>query len=219
MGSINEYIKNFNGIHINYNLELNNEEIPDIIKPEDLQKIYEQVDISIFKIIKEKGKSGTGFLCKIPYPDFYKKLHVLITCYHVLKEEDLIDDNKIEIKFQKNNSIEIITKTLLIDKLRKIYFSKEKEYDITIIEILPTDNFDEKQFLEIDNLLYTKEKLNDIYKTKTVYILHYPRGFKALSFGTIKNIDINNSIIEHNCATDIGSSGSPIINIDNKKGT
>ena len=59
--------------------------------------------ISICKIKKEKEKDifGTGFFCKIPFPDQFTLLPVLITCNHVLDINDISIGNK--INFSLNN--------------------------------------------------------------------------------------------------------------------
>ena len=62
-----------------------------------------------------------------------------------------------------------------------------------------------------------KDDLNEKYKKKSVYIIHYKNG-KTVKYspGIITNITedkINN--INLNCITEEGSSGSPIINLQN----
>ena len=44
--------------------------------------------------IYQNGKKGTGFFCKIPFPDKNNLLNVLITNNHILSQKD-IEDNKI----------------------------------------------------------------------------------------------------------------------------
>ena len=53
---------------------------------------------------------------------------------------------------------------------------------------------------------------------ETIYILQYPLGDKAfVSYGIIKSIEeINEYNFNHICSTNEGSSGSPILNKDNK---
>ena len=53
-------------------------------------------------------------------------------------------------------------------------------------------------------------------KNESIYILHYPNFDKAsVSYGIIKEIKDNE--IKHQCCTEGGSSGSPILNLKNKK--
>jgi len=198
---------------VEYNEEINNEVIPNYISFESLPYINKQKTNNICKIKREDGKTGTGFLCKIPYPDSLNLLPVLITCYHVLGKEDILIGNKIELIFNDGKMI----KSLVINKSRKIY-TDENDYDITIIEINKNDGFEIHNFLEVDNLIYDN-KYEEIYgneENRTIYLIHYPKGLNTkLSFGTIKNI--NNNLIQHISKTDPGSSGCPILNLTTKK--
>ena len=79
---------------------------------------------------KKSNKNGTGFLSKIPYPNQFNLLPVLITSYHVLDKDYIDKEKNIYLKFNKENII-----TFNIDDSKKIYMSNQNEYDITIIEI------------------------------------------------------------------------------------
>ena len=182
----------------------------DSISFEGLAVINEQKENNVCKIIKENDTTGTGFLCIIPFPDKLHPLPTLITCNHVINEDDIQPGKQIKLLF--NDKMEKIIK---IDNSRKIYTSSEKEFDTTIIEIKNEDNFDIDNMLEIDNNIY-KNDLNNYYKNKTVYIIHYPNGLNSsYSHNIIKNI--NDDVIYHLCATDSGSSGAPILNLQNFK--
>jgi V8-like Glu-specific endopeptidase len=117
-----------------------------------------------------------------------------------------------EIKLTLDN--DKITKSIVINNSRKIYTSKEK--DITIIEIdHEKDNINFDAFLNVDENIY-KDDLNEKYQNESVYIIHYENGKKAkYSLGIIRNISDDKININHNCATEEGSSGSPIINLQN----
>ena len=180
---------------------------PESLSKEQTKKIFKQMDNSVCKIIKEKT-TGTGFICLIPFPNKLHPLPVLITCYHVLTNKELEPGKKIKLMFNENEKI------IEINKSRKIFTSDENEYDISIIELLPEDNFDLNNLLEIENDIFKNEILNNIYKNKSIYIIHYPKGKEAnYSVDTIKEIDINNIKLKHFCATKDGSSGGPIINL------
>jgi hypothetical protein len=130
-------------------------------------------------------------------------LPVLITCNHV------INGNENEIKLIFNDKIE---KILKLNNTRKIYTNEKK--DITIIEIKKEDNYDINNFLEIDYDIFKNINLND--KFKSIYIIHFPNGNESsLSIGLIDKIE--DDIIQHKCATQKGSSGAPIINLNNYK--
>jgi hypothetical protein len=72
--------------------------------------------------------------------------------------------------------------------------------------------------LEIDDDLFKKENLNKVYKNKSIYIIHYPKGKQAkLSNDIIKGISYENNRIEHLGSTEDGSSGAPILNLQTFK--
>ena len=77
---------------------------PDIITYESSKKIIEQMKKNICKI-KIDEEQGTGFFCKIPFPDKYKTLPVLITNNHIINENLLNTKNItiIEIKEKVKN--------------------------------------------------------------------------------------------------------------------
>ena len=183
---------------------------PDSIPFEGLAVIKEQKDNNVCKIIKENNLTGTGFLCIIPFPDKLHPLPVLMTCNHVFNDEDIKPGKKIKLIFKDK-----IEKILNIDNSRITYTSKEDEFDTTIIEIKNDDNFDINNMLEIDNNIY-KDDLNQYYKNKTVYIIHYPNGLNSsYSHNIIQNIDVSNTKIYHLCESNDGSSGAPILNLQN----
>ena len=169
---------------------------------ENLKVIENQKINSICKIDSDK-LSGTGFLELIPYPDKLNPLQVLITCNHV------INGNENEIKLIFNDKLE---KILKLNNTRKIYINKSK--DITIIEIKKEDNYNINNFLEIDYDIFDNKNLNN--KFNSIYIIHFPFGKKSsFSMGIIDKIV--DDIIYHKCATEKGSSGAPIINLNNFK--
>ena len=159
-----------------------------------------QMQKCVCKIISEKG-NGTGFLCKIFFPNSFNLLPVLITNNHVLDEEDIKINKKIEF-FLDNKALKLI-----INEHRKTYTNKA-DFDATIIEILEEDGLEIDSFLEINNL--------DIENNLNIYTIHYPLGDEiSFSQGIIKSININGIDLEHNCSTEKGSSGCPIIRKDN----
>ena len=88
----------------------------------------------------------------------------------------------------------------------------EKPFDITAVEILEKDKINDITYLD-----YEYDDMNKYIK-KEVFTLQHPEG-KGLhcSGGTIINIDENICEFEHTLDTDYGSSGSPIILIENNK--
>ena len=70
------------------------EKYPSPITIEGTKEILNQMKNCICKIKNDKGK-GTGFFCYIEYED--KKFPVMITCNHVIDENIINKDNKINI--------------------------------------------------------------------------------------------------------------------------
>ena len=92
---------------------------PNVISYECTKKIIEQMEKDICKI-KIGKEQGTGFFCKIPFPDKDNMLPVFITNNHIinLKEDKII----IKIKEEKES--------LIINLNNRIKYTN-KEYDIT----------------------------------------------------------------------------------------
>ena len=173
------------------------------------EKIIEQMKTCVCKISTENGQKGTGFFCKIPFPDFEKLLPILVTNNHVIDESILENEkNKVILLINNDNDIKEI-------KLENRIKFTNKEYDITFIELKENDGI--TKFLELDKNI--KTNANMPYIGESIYILHYP-GSKnvAVSYGILENIDEENSYnFNHLCSTDFGSSGAPILNLSNSK--
>ena len=131
----------------------------------------------------------------------------LVTNYHVINEGYMIENSEINILL--NDDKEALIMDLKIK--RENYYNKED--DITLIEINEKDNI--KNYLELDdNLLKDNEKI--YYEKKSIYILHYLLGRNIhVSYGFLNRIDKHDII--HLCSTDNGSSGAPILNLENNK--
>ena len=181
--------------------------IVDSIDPvciEGTKMILEQLMNCICKI-KMNGEFGTGFFYKIPYKK--ETLKVFMTNYHVLDEKSFEENQNLNLLL--NDEKEILKLDLEIE--RKTYLNKD--YDITIIELKDEDKIN--NYLELDDNLF-QDNSEIIYKDKSIYILQYPNGQNAcVSFGLLFNIDEYN--IFHRCSTEKGSSGSPILNLQNNK--
>ena len=178
------------------------------ITKDQSKTLLSQLEKYVCKIYQTNGNKATGFLCKVPYPDQFRLLPVLMTCYHVLSQKDLINNNYIKITFDEDK----IEKILNLKVARKIF--ENKDLDTFIIEIKP--NFDKiYDFLDIDENIFDSN-YNEKYKNITAYILQYPNGIKS-SYSVGPIIDILDININHFCSTDFGSSGSPILNLYNYK--
>ena len=181
------------------------EKSPNPISIEGMDKILFQMKNSICRIIKNDGNKGTGFFCRIPYNN--NLLPVLITNNHVLNNDDIQNDKKIEFTINDGK----IIKNINIDNSRKKFTNKE--LDVTFIEINPKkDKID--YFLDVDDSINTD--LENIYNNESIYVIHYPkRNYANVSFGLSKMIKDND--INHLCSTEEGSSGAPILFLDSFK--
>ena len=103
---------------------------PNIISYECSKKIIEQMERNICKINIGK-EQGTGFFCKIPFPNQNQMLPVFITNNHVINN-DALNKDKIELDIE-------IEETMKEIKLNNRMKYTNEEYDITIIEIKEED--------------------------------------------------------------------------------
>ncbi len=94
---------------------------------EATSNLKEQMKTCIFIIFSLYKGEGTGFFCLIPFKN--KNFPVMITNNHILDEEILKKEKYVLIELNGLN------KNIQINDNRKIYTSKN--YDITIIEIIP----------------------------------------------------------------------------------
>ena len=174
----------------------------DPVNMTDTEKILHQMKNCVCKL-KIGNISASGFFCKIPFINMI----FLMTNFHVISEE-YTKKNK-EINILLNDEKEALVIDLTIE--RKKYFNKE--YDIAAIELKENDGI--KEYLELDdNILKDNEKI--YYEEKSIYILHYLLGNNiCVSYGLLNRI--NKCDIMHLCSTDNGSSGSPILNLENNK--
>ena len=169
-------------------------------------RIYiKQMENSVCKIQKSAAVSGTGFLVTITNESKLNPMNVLITCYHVLDENDLSEGKVLKLIFNNNKTI----KTLKMTKSRKTYTNQK--YDISIIELKKTDFFNEEDMLSIDTNLFKKEGLDN----RQIYTLHYPNGIEVkYSSDIISNVYETEEKFEHYCSTESGSSGAPLIDFE-----
>ena len=186
---------------------------PNVISYECSKKIITQMERNICKI--NIGKiQGTGFFVKISFPNKENMLPVLMTNNHVINDDILNQENvKLKLDIEKEEDL----KEIILNKNRMKYTNKE--YDITIIEIKPEDNIN--NYLELDeniiNDLVNNINKNKGYINKTIYIIQYPEGELSVSYGILDKIYEDKKYnFNHKCSTRGGSSGSPILNINNK---
>ena len=173
--------------------------------------LSEKAEKSICEIFKDKGY-GSGFFCKIKYSNQSNEIY-LITNNHVITKDMLINKENIEIKL---NNKEI---SILLNLNRRIWTNEE--IDFTCIEILKDDDIIEIiNPFEIDDNCYNLNYNSKIYDEESIVIP---------SIGKEEEIELPKGIIEyiederykmfffHDCNTEPGFSGGPIILIDNLK--
>ena len=143
--------------------------------------------------------NGTGFFMNINDSKKY-----VLTNYHIISEK-IINEN-IEVQIYNNK----IMKLTLNNRYIKCFPVPK---DITVIEIKETDEiYNDIELLDYDTN-YT-QKGYKIYKNADVFSIEYPYGKGAVSAsGRIK--DIEDYEFEHTIPTDGGSSGCPIILLNN----
>ena len=185
------------------------DEFPKEISPEIKKLILEQIEKSICKIKCKNGGNGTGFFCNIPKKDG-NLFRVFITNNYILEENDIITGNLISISLNNDK----INREIKMDELREKYTNKK--YDITIIEIRPNDGINADSFLELDDDIF-KDNSKELSNKRDIYLLYYNKSESTYSFGKIKSINEDNYTILHLCESTGGSSGGPLINLNNFK--
>jgi len=171
----------------------------------------EQKNNCIVKIILENSYA-TGFLLKIPFGNKNELMPVLMTNNHVIDEDYPKNNRYLSVcKADQDNIFNID-----FNIPRKFYTNKD--LDSTIIEIKHEDKFGLKYFLEVDDDIGKRDP-NSIYADKFCYIAHFPKGNDAsLQPGKITLItESPECLIYHQCNTEHGSSGCPILSYDTFK--
>ena len=194
-----------------YQKEVILNEYPNPITYECIKEIKKQMKYNVCKI-KVGKEQGTGFFCKIPFPDKNNMLPVFITNNHIINKKLLYKDNSwIELDIKNE------TNTKKIELNNRMKYTNEV-YDITIVEIKEKDKI--KNYLELDDIIFNDilydKNYNKDYKDKTIYIMHYPKGELSVSFGLLQDIYEDEKFnFNHKCCTEGGSSGSPILRLNN----
>ena len=72
-------------------------------------------------------------------------------------------------------------------------------------------------FLELDDNIF-KDNPNDIYMKTSIFLISYPKGgISNYWMGIFKLLEEDDFTISHLCQSDPGSSGCPIIKINNNR--
>jgi len=155
------------------------------------------VNKSICKIsikLKNQKNNGTGFFMKIS-----NSLKYLITNYHVINPDLINEDIEIEIWNHKKMKLNLNNYNIK-------YFEDPK--DITVIEIKSSDEI----YKDIEFLNYDRNYINgyEIYNNADIFSIQHPLG-KSAACASGKIIKIYEYEFDHNISTNNGSSGCPII--------
>ena len=179
---------------------------------EQTKKILEQMENYICKIIIDKDTKGTGFLCKIPLHGDNKLAPVLITNNNVINDDILARKKDIIIELFCTSSKK--QKTLNLSN-RTAY--NNKKLGISIIEIVNKDGFKNINMFELDEDMLSSGKTDKIID-KSIYMIHSNQETLYVSYGLVNDIGKNQSYnFMHTCKAFNGSSGSPILNLENNK--
>ena len=181
-------------------------------------KIIDKLSETIVRIEINK-KISTGFFMKIKFEEIFHNF--LLTCAHSITQEEI--NSKLTISlFYGEKEKEIEKKIELDDNKRFIKSFDQKNFDATIIEILPEDKIPENKYLYPD-LNYKNENGFENYFQKPKVLIYtggYPdveiyKDEKHYSGGEIVAIKYDDGTKKnflHDCSTKEGSSGSPLIN-------
>ena len=172
---------------------------------EETEKILEQMKKYICKI-NANEIYGTGFFLTFKFLD-NAIINVLMTSYRLIDDEYLKENREINLLLNGND-----TKVIDLEKKRKIY--SNKDYDITLIELLKNDNIND--YFELDENIFSQENQKLLFENKSIYIIHYLNMENvSVSFGFLS--ELNESEIKHTCMIKSGSYGSPILNFANNR--
>ena len=171
-----------------------------------LDKSFEKIIVNI----KNNGKKGIGFLCKIKSPNSNKLLPVLITTSQLYNKEDFYTKEKIEFTMKNFKYF------IFLNNRRKSYVNDDK-YDIAILEIKEHDELSINSFLEIES--DENFNIDNLYKSESLGLVAYnkkEKNYEAIKF-KIKTINQNQYNFKYECDLNEELIGSPIINITNNK--
>ena len=178
-----------------FNHSVTKDEVLELFKLEKLM-----CKISFGKTVNNeiKEENGTGFFCELN--NFLFK-YALFTTNNVLDRYNIEIGKSINLEFLKESSY--VKQKITIDRKRRVYTSKELNY--TCIEIFESDGI--QDYFKMDPLF----NLNKTFLNNSpIFILQYSNN-NELSFSHGKILSFKGDYIIHSSATDLGSSGCPII--------
>ena len=178
---------------------INDTHLLEDISTSDITNCVFKLKFKIEKDGKSELKTGTGFVCSIPDKDGMK---IFLTNNHILNKEYLDKEEKLILYNNKDEKKEINL------KLTRYKYTNE-EFDFTIIELLEEDNI--SKYLEIDDYIDSTD-----YKDEKICSFQYQQG-QNLKYSYGDNYGKKDNYFLYSVGELGGSSGSPLILINNKK--
>ena len=173
----------------------------------NIDKLKDHIEIlekCVCKIITNKG-SGSGFFCKLNVRQYEAiQRQFLMTNNHVINEDYINSQNFIRIVVDKKEKILNLNNRIKLT---------DKEKDFTIIEIKNYDKI--YDFLEVTPDIFDNSFIDKITE-KDIVIPQFPDGNDlSVAFGSITRMSEQN--LFYSASTDYGSSGSPILLLNDLK--
>ena len=184
------------------------EDFPKKLSEEAKKIINEQLHQCICKIHGKNGIFGTGYFCKVPVSinNEIKYFPLLFTSNHVLNEEEIIKEKKVQFSFEDG-----IIKEIIINNNRKVH--ENKSVGNTMVEIFPEED-KINHFLEMEPL----GNIEKVQKNKNadIYVLQTDKcGKNIVTFGIMG--DLNNFKSKSLFKGKKYSLGSPILLLESFK--
>ena len=158
------------------------DDYPKPVNNQQLTKILDQMNKSLYKVNEKERMFETGFFCYVKIKEKLKEKNIPVLSINKIVRLE-------EYKDEVNVSINKKTKNI---KLGDTKYQNE-EYNMTIIEIKENKR-DKIQFLEIDDAIY-EENSEMYYDKKPIYIIQWKNmkdlNNSSLSYGVIKEMNKN----------------------------
>ena len=160
--------------------------INDGFEYDEIRQIAYRMEKTVCKI-KVGNKQGTGFFCKIPFPNLDKMIRVIITSNNILNKN--LFENEIEISIGEEKDIKKLNLNNRIKYTSEIY-------NITIIEIKEEDDKGVLNYLELDKIIindiinkeqkmkiFEGEGVCEIICDKNIYMMGYHEENLSVTYG------------------------------------
>jgi hypothetical protein len=174
-----------------------------LINKYQINEIIRQMGVNICLIHDINGDKATGFFCKIPYPNDFTLLPVLISNSEILNEQNTQLNNTIKLTFDDDKKSESY---FVIDSSRKVLI--DYSLGISVIEIKEKDVID--KFLDIDDNINNENYINIYKRRPNIYTLYFSNDEKSIYSGGLLK-EISDQKIQYSFKPFFCSSGAPIL--------